>query len=567
MHTLPLAMLAALFTSQLAVGSESPQTLPRLAPETDRFPGEHWLQYVDVREAGFSPQELAGAKSFWERRDSSAFLVVSGGAVVAAWGDVERRFMCHSIRKSILSALYGVYRDQIDLQLTLDELEIDDEPPLTDHEKRARIIDLISSRSGIYHDAASESAAMTRDRPERGSHQPGTHWWYNNWDFNTAGVVFEQITDESIFDALDRRIAQPIGMQDYRRTDGFYQLEEDRSVHPAYPLRMSTRDLARFGLLFARGGRWQDQQVIPRDWVEESTQPHSKTNMGSNYGPGYGYMWWIEESRGFTARGSGGHILAVHPDRDLVMVIRADTYHDRSVSTRACMRLLATVADAGHGERATAPRLIPMHSHGARLEPPSVSPDRELSQFVCRKKMESGRSIAVTMANDVLSLDSGEGVFRLHSQGDARFTAEDSADPVLFEFGDDGQVSNVWTEQLCYLEAAAASKRGDFDSVLSWVNHAAEKFPDSSRAHLNLARALHGLGQSDAALPHLHRALEIDPTNRHAQALLRNLNIRRLAWIPALAVIGVGALLFVRRSRKKRRNSERESSRESQDLL
>jgi len=269
----------------------------------DRFPGEEWMQYVDVAEAGFSPERLANAKRFWKKRNSPAFIAVSGGAVVASWGEVERRFMCHSIRKSLLSALYGVYRDDIDLELTLAELGIDDDPPLTNQEKRARVVDLISSRSGVYLEAAAEIA---NNRPARGSHEPGNHWWYNNWDFNVAGVVFEQLTGERIFDSFGKAVAGPIGMQDYRISDGYYHYEHEKSTHPAYPFRMSTRDLARFGLLFARKGQWKGDQVISSDWVEESTRPHSEVDMGSRYGSAYGYMWWIEETEGFSARGIGG---------------------------------------------------------------------------------------------------------------------------------------------------------------------------------------------------------------------------------------------------------------------
>jgi CubicO group peptidase (beta-lactamase class C family) len=230
------------------------------------YPGECWMRYADVAEAGFSPDALARARTFWEHRDSSAFLVVSGGAVVAAWGDVDRRFPCHSIRKSLLSALYGVFRVDIDLERTLADLAIDDKPPLTDLEKRARIVDLIASRSGVYHEAAAEPDNMSRNRPARGSHEPGSFWWYNNWDFNAAGTVFRNLTCRDIFQAFEDTIAEPIGMQDYRVSDGFYHTEADKSVHPAYMFRMSTRDLARFGLLYARGGRWQDRQIVPASW-------------------------------------------------------------------------------------------------------------------------------------------------------------------------------------------------------------------------------------------------------------------------------------------------------------
>ncbi|NIM63853.1 MAG: hypothetical protein GTN89_08335, partial [Acidobacteria bacterium] len=75
----------------------------------DRVPGERWMQYADVRQAGFDPAALEAARETWESLPSSAFLVIADGAVVAAWGEVERRFMCHSVRKSFLSALYGIY--------------------------------------------------------------------------------------------------------------------------------------------------------------------------------------------------------------------------------------------------------------------------------------------------------------------------------------------------------------------------------------------------------------------------------------------------------------------------
>ena len=157
-----------------AVGQKtSTRDAERVERVADRFPGENWMQYADVADAGFSPERLAQARRFWERRDSSAFLVLSAGAVVASLGEVDRRFMCHSLRKSFLSALYGVYEDDIDLELTLSELNIDDQPPLTDQEKQARIVDLIRSRSGVYHESAAEPEAMSKNRPVRDSHAPG----------------------------------------------------------------------------------------------------------------------------------------------------------------------------------------------------------------------------------------------------------------------------------------------------------------------------------------------------------------------------------------------------------
>lgn len=495
--------------------------LPIRGVGQDRIPGEHWMRYVDVADAGFSADKLARAREYWDSLDSSAFLAVSGGAVVASWGDVERRFMCHSVRKSFLSALYGVFRDEIDFERTLAELEIDDREPLSDQEKTARVWDLIRARSGVYHPAAYEPESMSKSRPARGSHEPGRHWWYNNWDFNTAMVVFEKLTGERIFEAFGATIAQPIGMQDYRVSDGYYHLEPEKSVHPAYPFRMSTRDLARFGLLFARGGRWGDAQVIPEDWVKESTREHSQDRGGT----GYGYMWWTHgKGEGFSARGSGGQILAVFPGHDVVMAIRADTYRGKSVSNREWKRVFGMVTRALEGERSETPELVAMTSRRDTGQPTHRLSPQLLEAYPCEIQMDSGRKVTLAVSGEALTIDYGTGEFRLWPESDTRFVAEDSEAVVLLELGANGRVDRIWVEHLCYMEAVAARDRGDLETVLTWVTHAADRFPGSPQAHLSVAQVLIGTGRPDEALPHLQQALEIDPDLEQAKRMLESLD-------------------------------------------
>jgi CubicO group peptidase (beta-lactamase class C family) len=175
------------------------------------------------------------------------------------------------------------------LDASLARLGIDDVPPaLTEVEKQATVRQLLEARSGVYHPALYETEGMARRRPVRGSHAPGTFWYYNNWDFNTLGTIYERAVGKSIFAAFADEIAAKLEMQDYRLQDGRYVRGDDVSLYPAYPFHMSARDLARFGLLYARGGMWQGQQIVPAAWVRESTTAHSQTYIGS----GYGYLWW-----------------------------------------------------------------------------------------------------------------------------------------------------------------------------------------------------------------------------------------------------------------------------------
>ncbi len=300
----------------------------------DTYPGEDWPWAETPEALGWSTEKLAEAQAYAERIGSAAVMIVDDGLVVHAWGDLTRDYHCHSMRKSLMSALYGIYvaEGTIDLTKTLADLDIDDSTPLTEAEKQATVADLLKARSGVYIPAAGEVQAMRDARPERGSHAPGTFWYYNNWDFNALGSIFDQETgEESIYQAFQTRIADPIGMQDYQPEALHYEYEP-YSRHPYYGFRMSTRDLARFGLLFLRQGRWEDQQILSPEWVEESTATHSERGPDS----GYGYMWWTGvrdglfpnvrvQEHSYYASGLRGHNVIVLPYRNLVIVHRVDT--------------------------------------------------------------------------------------------------------------------------------------------------------------------------------------------------------------------------------------------------
>lgn len=330
------------------------------------YPGEKWSKVTKAENYGWSSEKLTKARNFSKQINSAAVIIVDNGIVVDAWGDLERTFHCHSIRKSILSALIGIHIEEknIDLSKTLDELGIDDyEPSLTPVEKQATVFDLIRARSGIYHPALGEGYFMAPMRPERYTHAPGTFWYYNNWDFNALGTIFEQETGTKIFEEFDRRIAKPLQMQDFNINECKYQYSKDygqdlNSKHRYYGFRMSTRDLARFGLLYLRNGKWQDQQIISKEWIQESTESHSQIWPDG----GYGYLWWTGIRGGliananvkehcYMASGAGVNKVMVLPYRNLVVVHRVDTFQGLPTQLPSQIgRLLWLILDAA-GEK------------------------------------------------------------------------------------------------------------------------------------------------------------------------------------------------------------------------
>ena len=306
--------------------------------------------------SGWSAEKLEKIHQYVVDIGSTSAMIVQHGVVVAAWGDVAHRSNLHSCRKSLLSALIGiaVAEGKINLGDTLDKLAIDDKKPsLTPQEKQATVRDLLEARSGVYHPTVYETRGMEEAKPPRGSHPPGTFWYYNNWDFNALGFIYEQATGTRIFDAFYREIAQPIGMQDFTPRDGHYVTGSDTRF-PAYLFDMSARDFARFGLLYLRHGNWNGVQVVPGAWVAASTRPYSDTESG-----GYGYLWWTADSASgarpeidfppgsFWAEGHLGQYAVVVPSLDLVVVNRVDGDRTRrTVAKREMAHLVRLVVQA-----------------------------------------------------------------------------------------------------------------------------------------------------------------------------------------------------------------------------
>lgn len=324
MRLIPLEVVGHLLVAWLSLGAATALA----GTPADQYPAESWSK-ADPASLGWLPERLADARKFVETLPPSSVLVIDRGREVAEWGDPARKIKISSMRKSLLSALYGIYvpLKHFDLDSSLASLGIDDDPPLTAAERQATVRMLLQARSGVYHSYVAGTPAMRDGWPKQGAHPPGSFWFYNNWDFNALGTIFEKEFGTRIAEAFDARIARPIGMQDFRMDDMYYlrapadaSPDFDKSIHPAYHFRMTARDLARFGYLFLRNGEWRGQIVIPKAWVGESTQAYSQAGPDQ----GYGYLWWVDgfglAARSFSARGALAKYLVVIPSRDLVVV-------------------------------------------------------------------------------------------------------------------------------------------------------------------------------------------------------------------------------------------------------
>lgn len=310
-------------------------TVTRASARPDHVPGNDWRPIERPEAFGITPAVACSIDAALDAIPATSFMAVTGGDLLYTYGDIANVSYLASTRKSILSMLMGkpVTEGTIDLDLTMEQLGIEEEGGLLPIERRARLRDLLVSCSGVYHEPGSPGSNM-RNIPERGSKEPGSYFHYNNWDFNVLGAAFEKLTGRSVFDAFAAEFAGPLQMQDFDRSRQRMLGYAGTSRYLAYHFFLSARDMARLGLLMARDGIWNGQEIVPPTWVRDSTAirvPEAAMNESRKSRiAGYSYLWWVpkvsenepEWQDAFIAAGHFGQFILVMPAIDMVFVCR-----------------------------------------------------------------------------------------------------------------------------------------------------------------------------------------------------------------------------------------------------
>lgn len=296
------------------------------------FPGASWAPAPEAPQGSSCRADLEAARAYVRTLDTTAIMAVQDGRVLFSEGPVQSVSIVFSVRKSVLSMMYGKYvaNGTVDLDQTLADLDIDDVGGLLPIERQAKLRDLLAARSGVYH-SASNGGDDAAAAPPRGSQIPGSYFLYNNWDFNAAGTAFERLTGRGIYQAFLDDLATPLQLQDFDIARHQRKGDARVSQHLAYPFYLSTRDMARLGYLMLRQGNWRGQQLVPADWIGQITRPTTPAAQmhpphTARRGFGYGYLWWLLEEPpdsplhgAYMAWGVHGQYILVLPKQDMVI--------------------------------------------------------------------------------------------------------------------------------------------------------------------------------------------------------------------------------------------------------
>jgi CubicO group peptidase (beta-lactamase class C family) len=346
---------------------------PLLSPEgyTDEngwtWPGTEWKQ-VSPESEGFSAERLEALRSFLKTHQTDSMMVISRGHVVFEYGDTKLVSKVASVRKSMLSLLYAVEMQKgwkFDLDQTVEQIGLEDKTPFIESERHATLQQLMMARSGIYIRSGNDQ--QDKLSPKRGSSYPGVRWFYNNWDFGAAGLAFEKIAQQDIFDALRDDLALPLRFQDFDRSRQRKNYVED-STHFEYATYLSTRDMARLGLLAISHGMWGKTLWAEPGFLDFSVYPSTNFAGRNEFKAegwtgrwGYGMLWWAWEAPqypghvwtgpyqgAFSAMGANGQYITAFPAYNLLVVHKVNIDQDpsRKVSEPTYMTILDIVLDA-----------------------------------------------------------------------------------------------------------------------------------------------------------------------------------------------------------------------------
>jgi CubicO group peptidase (beta-lactamase class C family) len=279
-------------------------------------------------------------------RGATNGVILRHGYIVAEWGDPNRVDMTNSVTKTFLTTVVGLAW-QRGLIRDVNDYARDYMPPDVDlfegpHNQKIKWDDLLRQTSdwqgtlwGKPDWADRPEGEKPADWPNRQLHEPGTHYKYNDVRINVLALAALNVWRRPLPEVLRQEIMEPIGASSTWRWYGYENSWVDidgakmQSVsgggHWGGGMFINAYDMARFGYLFLRNGKWKDRSIVSEKWIAMARTPGPANHE-------YGFAnWFLNTDRkplpaaplnSVRFEGNGANIIYIDWDNDIVAVVR-----------------------------------------------------------------------------------------------------------------------------------------------------------------------------------------------------------------------------------------------------
>ena len=206
--------------------------------------------------------------------------------------------------------------------------------------------------------------------------EPGAKFEYCSGGMHLLSGIISQATGSSALEFARRELFQPLGIE-----DAIWPASPQGVSHGWGDLHLQPRDMAKVGYLWLNQGRWEDRQIVPKEFMLAATQVHSHPGKGEAQ---YGYGLWVYPKRNptqYEALGRGGQRINVTPARNIIVVFTGGEFEPGDVGKFV-------------GESVKSDRALPENRTGsARLAAavrdaarPPIAPAIPLSQVISGRR-------------------------------------------------------------------------------------------------------------------------------------------------------------------------------------
>jgi CubicO group peptidase (beta-lactamase class C family) len=262
----------------------------------------------------------------------SVMVVRHGHVISEVWWDphsAETPHVLHSLSKSFTSTAVGLAcaEGKLDIDDKVISFFPDDLPEHpSDNLEAMRVRDLLTMSTGHEREPRPtdmESGSwikffLAADVPR----EPGTHFVYNSPATYMLSAIVQKVTGSTVLDYLGPRLFEPLGITNPR-----WGTSPEGVTFGGWGLWLCTEDVAKFGQLMLQKGRWNGEQLVPADWIQQATckQVSNGTDPDSDWSQGYGFQFWQCRQNAYRGDGANGQFCIVIPEHDIVVAMTAET--------------------------------------------------------------------------------------------------------------------------------------------------------------------------------------------------------------------------------------------------